>query len=196
MPGGSNAAFAQIVGHAPEALLGHSDKEQSDEAWQMDDRVLDNGRGEDRQETTPLPDGSIRTRHTRRIPLFGEGQEVRYVMGVVEETLTPAPDRPAHALESGETFHAVFDAMPGPVMISRIADVSFRRQSAVQHFYGVRLAAGGPALYQFYTDVQDRERVAQSCGTAAVWLQNARAAPMVRLLGQLRTRRLKFIEGM
>jgi PAS domain S-box-containing protein len=80
-----NAAFAQIIGHTPEALLGHTDKEQADDAWQLDDRVLDNGQGEDREETTPLPDGSIRRRRTRRTPLFGEGREVRYVMGVVED---------------------------------------------------------------------------------------------------------------
>jgi PAS domain S-box-containing protein len=86
-----NAAFAQLIGHTPETLQGHTDKEQADEAWQLDDRVLDSGQQDDTQETTPLPDGSIHTRRTRRIPLLDASQGARYVMGVVEETVRPAP---------------------------------------------------------------------------------------------------------
>jgi GAF domain-containing protein len=84
-----NEAFARRYGCAPTALVGHSDKEQADEVWQLDENVLDAGQPEESQETTPLPDGMIRTRRTRRTPL-PPGRQARYLMGVMEETVTPA----------------------------------------------------------------------------------------------------------
>lgn len=86
-----NPTFAELIGRTPETLLGHTDKEQADEAWQLDDRVLDNGQPEESQATTPMPDGKIRTRRTRRTPLLTRGQAVHYVMGVVEDSVAVAP---------------------------------------------------------------------------------------------------------
>jgi GAF domain-containing protein len=86
-----NTLFAQFIGHAPETLLGHTDKEQADAAWQSDDRVLDSGQPEEAREALPLPDGTIRIRRTRRTPLLSAGQEVPYVMGVVEDEIAAAP---------------------------------------------------------------------------------------------------------
>jgi PAS domain S-box-containing protein len=81
-----NADFARLIGNTPDALLGHSDKEQADDAWQLDDRVLDGNDDGDSEETTTHPDGTIRTRRTKRSLLSASGQDARYVMGVVEET--------------------------------------------------------------------------------------------------------------
>jgi PAS domain S-box-containing protein len=86
-----NTALAQLIGHTPETLLGHTDKEQADTAWQLDDRVLDSGEPEETQETIPLPDGRIITRRTRRTPLRGAGQKAHYVMGVVEDNVASTP---------------------------------------------------------------------------------------------------------
>ena len=156
-----NAAFARLIGYAPEALLGHSDKEQADDAWQLDDRVLDGSDEGDSEETTSLPDGTIRTRRTRRSLLFAAGQEARYVMGIVEETL--AASSPAPTPASDDAFHAAIGAMANPVIISRIADdIILYANEAFSTFTAVPLAqiAGQHAL-QFYADPQDRERVAQ-----------------------------------
>jgi PAS domain S-box-containing protein len=86
-----NTAFAQLIDHTPETLLGHTDKEQADEAWQLDDRVLDNGQPEETQASTPLPDGRVRIRRTRRTPLCGAGQKARYVLGMVEDNIAATP---------------------------------------------------------------------------------------------------------
>ncbi len=86
-----NTLFAQLIGHTPETLLGHTDKEQADKAWQLDDRVLDSGQSEEVRETSSLPDGKIRIRCTRRTPLLTTGQDVHYVMCVVEDSVAAAP---------------------------------------------------------------------------------------------------------
>jgi PAS domain S-box-containing protein len=80
-----NTAYGELIGHASADLIGHTDKEQADEAWQLDDRVLDTGQPEESQETTTLPDGSIRTRRFTRTALFNDQREVQYVMGLVQE---------------------------------------------------------------------------------------------------------------
>ena len=41
--------------------------------------------------STPLPDGRIRTRRTRRTPLCGAGQKTRYVLGVVRDSNPASP---------------------------------------------------------------------------------------------------------
>ncbi len=158
-----NAAFAQLLGQAPQALLGHGDKEQADDAWQLDDRVLDSGQPDTTQETSTLPDGTIRTRRVRRAPLFTAKQEVCYVMGTVEETLTFAPSARPQPSETEETYHAALDAMPGPVIISRAADdVILYANQAFSIFTGVPLAELiGQRNIQFFADVNDRDRVSQ-----------------------------------
>ncbi|HSD84103.1 MAG TPA: PAS domain-containing protein, partial [Anaerolineae bacterium] len=135
-----NAAFAQLIGHTPETLLGHTDKEQADEAWQLDDRVLESGQPDTAQETSTLPDGTIRTRRVRRAPLFTTQREVYYVLGTVEETLATATGAPTHLPETEETYHAALDAMPGPVIVSRSADdVILYANQAFSAFTGVAL---------------------------------------------------------
>jgi PAS domain S-box-containing protein len=158
-----NAAFAQLLGQTPETLFGRTDKEQADDAWQLDDRVLDNGQAETSEETTTLPDGAIRTRRTRRTPLSGAANEARYVMGVVEEVVTLAPGTHTHAPDSDETFHAAMDAIPSPVIISRIADdVILYANQAFSAFTAVSLEQViGQRAVSFYADSRDRERVAE-----------------------------------
>lgn len=86
-----NAAFAQLNGHTPESLLGHTDKEQADDAWQLDDRVLDSGQQDLSEDTSAQPDGSIRTRRIRRTPLLNAQHKAEYVMGVVQDTFAAPP---------------------------------------------------------------------------------------------------------
>ncbi len=157
-----NPAFAQLIGYTPEALLGHSDKEQADDAWQLDDRVLDGKHEGDSEETTSLPDGTIRTRHTRRTLLFAAGQQARFVMGVVEETL--AAGSHGQTPTGDDAFHAAMSAMANPVIISRIADdVILYANEAFSAFTAVPPAQlAGQQTIRFYADPQDREHVAQS----------------------------------
>lgn len=82
-----NAAYGELIGHAPADLIGHTDKEQADEAWQLDDRVLDTGQPEEMQETTTLPDGSIRIRRVKRTVLVNDQRAVQYVLGIVQDHL-------------------------------------------------------------------------------------------------------------
>jgi PAS domain S-box-containing protein len=159
-----NAAFAQLLGHTPEDLVGHSDKEQADEAWQLDDHVLDNGLEEDSQETTPRPDGTSCTRRTRRIPLFSAGREVRYVLGIVEETTTPVARVHTPVAESDETFRAALDALPSPVIISRLADdVVLYANQAFTTLAGTSPAqVVGQPVAQLYAARQECEQVIQN----------------------------------
>ena len=153
-----NAAFAQLLGQAPAALLGYTDKEQADEAWQLDDRVLESGIEETTQETIPLPDGTIRTRRTRRTPLAGAETGARYVMGVLEDEVTPTP-----VSDSAETFHAALNAMPSPVIVSRIADdVILYANQAFSTLTAVPLEQlTSKRAASFYAGVQDWERARQ-----------------------------------
>ncbi len=97
-----NAAYGELIGHAPAKLIGHTDKEQADEAWQLDDRVLDTGQPEETQETIPLPAGSSRTRHIKRTALFNDQHQVQYVLGVVHETTLSATPTAGQALPDNE----------------------------------------------------------------------------------------------
>jgi PAS domain S-box-containing protein len=126
-----NAAFARLIGQAPEALLGHSDKEQADAAWQLDDRVLDAGLPEETQETLSLPDGSICTRRTRRTPLPAAGQP-RFVMGVVEETFA-APQRTE--IDS-QIFQQGLERSPTAIFITNRDGVITYVNPAFEKIYG------------------------------------------------------------
>lgn len=88
-----NAAYGKLIGHAPANLIGHTDKEQADEAWQLDDRVLGTGQPAETEETLTLPDGSIRTRRFKRTALFSDQREVQYVLGLVQEQDVAQPQR-------------------------------------------------------------------------------------------------------
>ncbi|CAG0926660.1 Nitrogen fixation regulatory protein [Thermoflexales bacterium] len=192
-----NAAFAQLIGQTSEALIGHTDKEQADDAWQLDDRVLESGLPDTAQETNPLPDGTLCTRHVRRAPLFTGKQEVYYVLGTVEETRTPAPGADVHLPETNETYHAALDAMPGPVIISRSADdVILYANQAFSAFTGVPLEELiGRRNIQFFADVNDRDLVAQEVqqhGELHGFEVRLRRANGSILWVSLSVRRLKF----
>ena len=79
-----NAAFARLIGQTPEALLGHTDKEQADDAWQLDDRVLDSGKRR-RLGGNHAPARWSGPHPAQTAQLWWAGAEARYVMGVVEE---------------------------------------------------------------------------------------------------------------
>jgi PAS domain S-box-containing protein len=158
-----NAAFAQLLGQTPAALVGRTDKEQADEIWQLDDRVLESGREEISQETSTLPDGTLHTRRTRRTPVQSDDRTVRYVMGVVEDLPSQASSAQPQVQDSAETFHAALDAVPSPVIISRIADdVILYANQAFSTFTGLPPAQLlGQRAISFYADPADRERVVQ-----------------------------------
>ncbi len=192
-----NAAFARLIERTPETLVGHTDKEQRDEAWQLDDRVLENGQPHLAQETRTLPDGTTCVRRTRRTPLFDAGREVYYVMGTVEEVITPAPGAPVQQPEAGETFRAALDAMPGPVIVSRSADdVILYANQAFSTFAGIPLAElVGQRNTQFFADVNDWERLTravQQHGELHDFEVRLRRADGSTLWFSLGLRRLKF----
>ncbi len=72
------------------------------------------------------------------------------------------PALPAAGPEGNDVFHAVIDAMPSPVIISRVADdVILYANHPFSTFTGVPLTQlMGQRVTQFYADTQDRERVA------------------------------------
>lgn len=125
-------AFAALLGQPADTLAGHVDKEQSDEAWQLDDQVLTSGQPDDVQETISQPDGSLRTRRVRRTPLGGENGSPRYLLGTIDETIKGAPtadaernallDELAEQRDNAARFQTIAEATPVPVLITRLAD--------------------------------------------------------------------------
>ena len=115
-----NDAFCQILQQPANVLLGHVDKEQADEAWQQDDRVLESGQVDHEQKTTPLPDGTLRTLSIRRVPLFDAEQQVTGVMGVIVETSTTREAAPG--TDDDNAFRQAAESMPSPMVISRLKD--------------------------------------------------------------------------
>ncbi len=130
-----NPAFCELLGQPAGVLIGHADKEQSDDAWKQDDLVLETGQPDDVQESITQPDGSICTRRVRRIPLSSEQNPVEQVLGIIEPSIkppatgaAPAVDREALLAEiaehqqNTERFKAIVEAMPIPIVITRAAD--------------------------------------------------------------------------
>ncbi len=125
-----NPAFADWLGVPAGSLPGHVDKEQSDEAWQLDDQVLTSGQPNETQETFPQADGSIRTRRIRRVPLTSGDR--RYVLATIEETLkvvsaadaerTALLDELAEQRANADRFQTIAEATPVPVLVTRLAD--------------------------------------------------------------------------
>jgi GAF domain-containing protein len=127
-----NSAFAQLIDARPEDLLGHTDKEQADEAWQLDDHVMDSGQFEETQEAISLPDGTICTRQTRHIPLGTVEQKVRYVMGVVEEHIAAAPAQ----------AHPPVEAADAEALFRELLSIESRRAVQLQTAAEVSQAVG------------------------------------------------------
>ena len=108
-------------------LVGHVDKEQSDEAWQIDDQVLESGQADDSQTASTALDGSILTRRTRRVPLTDEDGQVRYVLGIIEDSVKPAATEQAASATPVDNaalarFQAIVEATPIPILITRVTD--------------------------------------------------------------------------
>lgn len=156
----TNAAFCQRLGREAGALLGHVDKEQADEAWQLDDRVLDTGQVDESQQSIIRPDGSIRVVRTRRVPLLDQEQQVTGVMGIIYESITPR--EVTRAAAEDEIFHVAVEGMPNPMVISRTAnDRILFANAAFSDLTGIPLEQiiGQPAI-NFYANPADREEVA------------------------------------
>ncbi len=121
-----NPAGGEIIGRAPVVLIGHVDKEQTDEAWQLDDQVLETGHADDSQTTTTALDGTVHTRRTRHLPIADDTGEVRYVLGIIEDSAKPAmPETQAAPMGDSAAptrFQAIVEATPTPILITRIAD--------------------------------------------------------------------------
>lgn len=122
-----NGACSEILGRPAGMLVGHVDKEQSDEAWQLDDQVLESGQADDSQVSSTALDSSVHTRRTRRVPLIDEHGQVRYVLGIIEDHVKPVgTDHTASAASVDSTalarFQAIVEATPVPILITRIAD--------------------------------------------------------------------------
>lgn len=128
-----NAAYGELIGHAPANLIGYTDKEQADEAWQLDDRVLDTGQPEDTQETVTLPNGSIRTRRIRRTALFNDQHEVQYVMGLVQEQVVAPHQR---AEEDLSKFKLGIDRANAAVTITDALGTIVYVNPAYEKIYG------------------------------------------------------------
>jgi PAS domain S-box-containing protein len=154
-----NAAFCQTLQQSATALLGHVDKEQVDEAWQLDDRVLETGQTDHEQKTIPLPDGSLCIRSTRRVPLFDAEQHVTGVMGIIHETF-PAREAPL-AVDNDDAFRHAAEGMPSPMIISRMSDdVTVFANAAFSDLAGVPLdRIIGQTVVKFYTDPADHHKV-------------------------------------
>ncbi len=154
-----NAALCQRLGHPASALLGHVDKEQMDEAWQADDRVLETGQIDQEQKSTPLPDGSLRVVNIRRVPLFDAEHRVSGLLGIIHETTTAS--EATRPVGTEDVFLQAVENVPSAVVISRVTDdVIVFANIAFSDLAGVPLdqLVGQPASI-FYADPEVRQDV-------------------------------------
>ncbi len=160
-----NGACSELLGRPAGMLIGHTDKEQPDEAWQLDDLVLETGRPDDTQVTTTALDGSLHTRHTRRIPLSDEQGQMRYVLGIIEDSVKPAAEQAASPAGMDATslarFQSIVEATPIPILITRVVDgrplYVNARASAM---FGVpREEILNHTTLEFYNDAADRQKI-------------------------------------
>ncbi|MBI5564892.1 MAG: PAS domain S-box protein [Chloroflexi bacterium] len=122
-----NGAWGDLLGRPAGMLIGHVDKEQSDEAWQLDDQVLEGGQADDSQTASTALDGSVLTRRTRRVPLTDEHGQVRYVLGIIEDSVKPAATEQTASTAPVDNaalarFQAIVEATPIPILITRVTD--------------------------------------------------------------------------
>ncbi|HZY42470.1 MAG TPA: PAS domain S-box protein, partial [Anaerolineae bacterium] len=172
-----NSACGDLLGRLPAMLIGHVDKEQPDEAWQLDDQVLETNQPGDTQVSTTALDGTIYIRRTRRVPLSiaDRDAQARYVLGIIEElqpdpawggTVKPgAADQATGvpALDNSQLlrFQAIVEATPIPILITRAAD---GRPLYVNARAGVMFGVAREDLLnhttlEFYDDAADRQKI-------------------------------------
>ena len=117
----ANPAFGDFIGQPAATLIGHADKEQPDEAWQLDDQVLETSQADDTQQSTALPDGSIRTQRVRRVPLNITDGHAQYVLGMLEVTVkvSATPDAVPSIPHIATDFEIAFEhAVVGMALVT------------------------------------------------------------------------------
>ena len=183
-----NRACGDWLGRPPVRLIGHVDKEQSDEAWQLDDQALETQQASDTQTSTIALDGTIHTRRTRRVPILSEVEgsiaPMRYVLGLVEESVKPAQAEPtSEFLKNSEVsdsdskvsdvnavpldnptlarFQAIVEATPIPILITRLTDGRplYVNARASALFGVAREDLLNHTTLEFYDDVSDRQKI-------------------------------------
>ena len=78
-----NAAFCRLIHKEATLLLGHTDKEQSDADWQLDDQVLESGQPGEQRETVEQPDGPPAVRQVTRLPLLNTAGVTEFMLGIL-----------------------------------------------------------------------------------------------------------------
>jgi len=161
-----NGACSDLLGRPAGMLLGHTDKEQPDEAWQLDDQVLETGQADDTQVTTTALDGSLHTRRTRRVPLADDQGQVRYVLGIIEDSVKPAMPEAAAGTAPADAaalarFQAIVESTPIPILITRVTDGRpLYVNSRASTMFGVpREDMLNHTTLEFYNDVADRQKI-------------------------------------
>ena len=156
-----NAAFSQRLGQPASALIGHVDKEQADEDWHFDDQVLESGQTDEEQKSTTLPDGSIRTMRTRRVPLFDGQHQITGLMGIIHETVTPS--EVSRVAENDAAFRLALESMSDPMLISRVVDDAIVfANAALSDLAGAPLdKLIGQPVTQLYLDPANRQELAE-----------------------------------
>jgi PAS domain S-box-containing protein len=80
-----NPAFCRLIGKPADAVIGYTDKEQSDDDWQRDDQVFETGLTDEMQQALNPPDGSPFIRSIRRVPLKNAAGDVDYLVTIIED---------------------------------------------------------------------------------------------------------------
>jgi len=86
-----NPAFCHLIGKPADAIIGYTDKEQSDDDWQRDDQVFETGLTDELQQALNRPDGSSFTRSIHRVPLKNAAGDVDYLVTIIEDAAQPKP---------------------------------------------------------------------------------------------------------
>ena len=84
-----NAAFCRLIHKEATLLLGHTDKEQSDADWQLDDQVLESGQPGEQRETVEQPDGTPAVRQVTRLPLLNTAGIPGVMLGIIRPVCSP-----------------------------------------------------------------------------------------------------------
>lgn len=79
-----NPVFAQMLNRSADQLIGHVDKEQNDDEWQHDDRVLETGQPEEIETAVTGPDGFVQRRRISRLPILDREGKPQFMIGLVQ----------------------------------------------------------------------------------------------------------------